>query len=51
MVAESTIHVHFVSGKGKCSADLGTCDKSNGNANIGISKETCNADDAKHTWG
>jgi hypothetical protein len=51
MMAESTIHVHFVGGRGKCGAGLGVRDESNSNADVGISEKTCNADDAKQTWG
>jgi hypothetical protein len=51
MVAELTIHVHFVGGRGKCGAGSGARDESNGDADVGILEKTCNADDAKQTWG
>jgi hypothetical protein len=46
-VAKQTIHIRFVGGGGKCGAGSGAWNEGNGDANVGISEETCNEDDDK----
>ena len=49
MVAEQTIHIHFVCGGGKCGAGSGAWKEGTCYADIGISEVTHDEDDDQYT--